>query len=133
MLKRLAICDGSQHKDLRVQNPSNHAAHQEASSKLVAFRNSQAPVAVCQHILDHSNSEQANFQVHLTPNYKCLQFFTVFSLRPDVLQAVVTLRDAAVREWATTPKQGQRAMRGYVLHHILRHAHRFNVVCHCAF
>ena len=39
------------------------------------------------------------------------------------MQAVVTLRDAAVREWATTSKADQRALRGYVLHHVLRHAH----------
>ena len=49
---------------LHAQNPSNHAAHQEASSTLLAFRNSQGPVAVCQHILDHSISEQAKFQVY---------------------------------------------------------------------
>lgn len=37
------------------------------------------------------------------------------------LQAVVTLRDAAVREWVTTSKHDQHALRGYVLHHILRY------------
>ena len=47
---------------------------------------------------------------------------TVSSLHLGGLQAVVTLRDAAVREWATTPKHDQHAMRGYVLHHVLRHA-----------
>lgn len=39
----------------------------------------------------------------------------------SAVQAVVTLRDAAVREWVTTSKHDQRALRGYVLHHILRH------------
>ena len=91
----------------------------------MAFRNSQAPVAVCRHILDHSNSEQAKFQVAHSANVTLSLGISaqLLSLQPVVLQAVVTLRDAAVREWATTPKQDQRALRGYVLHHILRHAY----------
>ena len=35
----------------------------------------------------------------------------------------MTLRDAAVRDWATMPKQNQLALRGYVLHHVFRHAY----------
>ena len=46
-----------------LQNPSNQAAHQEASATLLAFRNSAAPIGVCQHVLQSSSSEQAKFQV----------------------------------------------------------------------
>ncbi|KAL0051778.1 hypothetical protein WJX82_002011 [Trebouxia sp. C0006] len=79
------------------ENPSNQAAHQEASATLLAFRNSAAPIGVCQHVLQSSSSEQAKFQ------------------------AAVTLRDAAVRQWATMSRDDQRALRGYVLHYVLRH------------
>lgn len=60
---RLEHCKLCQNSSLCVQNPSNHAAHQEAAATLLAFRNSQAPIGVCQHILEHSGSEQAKFQV----------------------------------------------------------------------
>ena len=46
-----------------LQNPSNQTAHQEASATLLAFRNSAAPIGVCQHVLQSSSSEQAKFQV----------------------------------------------------------------------
>ncbi len=38
-----------------------------------------------------------------------------------VVQAAVTLRDAAVRQWATMSRDDQRALRGYVLHYVLRY------------
>ncbi|DBA71387.1 TPA: hypothetical protein ACH3X2_011192 [Trebouxia sp. C0005] len=79
------------------ENPSNQAAHQEASATLLAFRNSAAPIGVCQHVLQSSSSEQAKFQ------------------------AAVTLRDAAVRQWATMSRDDQHALRGYALHYVLRH------------
>ena len=40
---------------------------------------------------------------------------------PVTMQAAVTLRDAAVREWAATPKDDQQNLRGYVLHYVLRY------------
>ncbi|DBA87589.1 TPA: hypothetical protein ACH3X1_004612 [Trebouxia sp. C0004] len=79
------------------ENPSNQAALQEASATLLAFRNSDAPIDVCQLVLQSSSSEQAKFQ------------------------AAVTLRDAAVRQWAIMSRADQRALRGYVLHYVLRH------------
>lgn len=38
-----------------------------------------------------------------------------------VVQAAVTLRDASVRQWATMSRDDQRALRGYVLHYVLRY------------
>lgn len=53
-----------------LQNPLNQAAHQEASATLLAFRNSAAPIGVCQHVLQSSSSEQAKFQVgHATSSF----------------------------------------------------------------
>lgn len=36
------------------------------------------------------------------------------------MQAVVILRDAALRDWARTSQTEQRALRSYVLRHVLR-------------
>ena len=107
-----------------LQNPSNQAAHQEASATLLAFRNSDAPIGVCQHVLQSSSSEQARFQVGnswLPHLFLCLHYKSSWCKLIPVVQAAVTLRDAAVRQWATMSRDSQRALRGYVLHYVLRY------------
>lgn len=39
---------------------------------------------------------------------------------PLCLQAAVTLREAALRDWAKTSRPDQQALRAYVLRHVLR-------------
>ncbi len=46
-----------------------------------------------------------------------------------VVQAAVTLRDAAVRQWATMSRDDQRALRGYVLHYVLRYDSYCTLAC----
>ncbi|KAK9812956.1 hypothetical protein WJX72_006385 [[Myrmecia] bisecta] len=74
------------------------ATQQQAEATLIEFRNSPSPIAACQHILEHSSNPDARFQ------------------------AVVTLREAAIREWVLCSPAAHRSLRTYVLHHILRHA-----------
>ena len=79
----------------RAQHP---ATHQRAEATLLQFRNSAAPLAACQHLLERSPSAEARFH------------------------AAVTLRDAAMREWAATPPPARAALRSYALGYAAAHA-----------
>ncbi len=56
-----------------------------------------------------------------TQGFPCLPYKSSWFMLIHVVQAAVALRDAAVRQWATMSKDDQRALRGYVLHYVLRY------------
>ena len=55
-----------------------------------------------------------------TCDFPCLSHKSNGFMLIHVVQAAVTLRDAAVRQWATMARDDQRALRAYVLHYVLR-------------
>jgi hypothetical protein len=71
------------------QNPATHA---EAESTLHQFRASPSPYAACQHILEHATDPAAKFQ------------------------AILALRDAALREWTGLPPQMRNDLLRFLLH-----------------
>ncbi|GBF98214.1 hypothetical protein Rsub_10714, partial [Raphidocelis subcapitata] len=74
------------------------ATQQRAEQVLLQFRRSHNPIPACQHILERSPSAEARFH------------------------AACTLREAAVREWASTPPEARAAVRSYALAYAAHHA-----------
>lgn len=71
---------------------ANPATHAEAERTLQQFRASPSPYQACQHILEHAADPSAKFQ------------------------AILALRDAALREWTGLPPQMRTDLLRFLLH-----------------
>ncbi|KAF8068447.1 xpo4 [Scenedesmus sp. PABB004] len=79
----------------QFQNPATQA---QAEAVLLQFRRSPGTLPACRHILETSGSAEARFH------------------------AACTLREAALREWASHSEAERAALRSYVLRYVLGHA-----------
>ena len=96
----------------------------QAEATLLEFRRSPNPVHACQHILEHSGSLPARFQVNLVQiwngSFGVSARSHLFYINVMCLQAALTLREAALRGWGVTSAEEKRQLRSYILHFILR-------------
>jgi len=71
------------------------STRQQAEKALLDFRQVESPLRVCRYIIEHSASSAARFQ------------------------ALLTLREAAVRDWGHLPEDHRRSLRAYLMQCLL--------------